>query len=380
MIVLSIGSDRKIFEAGSAARERMIEYGTLFTELHIIIFSLAEHNLKPEKISDNVWIYPTNSKNRFRYPFDARNVFLSELGAVKPDVITTQDPFESGLAGWLITRRSQTRLHMQIHTDFLSPYFARSSRLNFIRVRMASWLLPKADAIRAVSDRIRQSLSRIDRSLVAKTTVLPIHTDISVFTDAPITADLHKRYPQFSFIILMASRLTQEKNIGFAFAVLRDIVLKHQNVGLVIVGDGPDKRYLQGLALRYHLDRNAVFEPWQPSLASYYKTADVFLTTSLYEGYGLTLVEAAASGCPIVSSDVGIVSTIVEEGRNGFICDIKNKESFTEKIIAMIENPELKNSLKQTAERMAHEKVGEPRSEYLAKYKAMLESALVARR
>jgi putative flippase GtrA len=47
-------------------------------------------------------------------------------------------------------------------------------------------------------------------------------------------------------------------------------------------------------------------EPWCDDPASYYKTADCFLITSDYEGYGMTIVEALAAGCPVVSTDVGI--------------------------------------------------------------------------
>jgi glycosyltransferase involved in cell wall biosynthesis len=376
MIVLSIGTDRKIFEDGSAPRLRMIEYGTLFKELHIIIFTKAGSGFEPQQLSDNVWIYPTNAKHKFSFPFAARKVFKKQLSQVKPDIITTQDPFETGLAGWLIKRVSGAKLHIQIHTDFMSKYFMNGSHLNRIRVMLAYWLLPKASAVRAVSDRIRQSLTVIDASLPEKTVVLPIYTDTDIYKNAPLTLNLHKQYSQFSFIILMASRLTAEKNIGFALNVMRDIVIKHPEAGLIIVGDGPEKRYLQALALRYHLDRNVVCESWQPNLASYYRTADVFLSTSLYEGYGLTLVEAAASGCPIITSDVGISRQLIEENVTGYVCDVNDASSFVEKILMLINSPSKQQTLRSQAQAAADKKVSLPKSEYLRLYKEALEKTL----
>ena len=47
-----------------------------------------------------------------------------------------------------------------------------------------------------------------------------------------------------------------------------------------------------------------------PTLISYYKTADLFLNTSLFEGYGMTLVEARAAGCKVVSTDVGVAREV----------------------------------------------------------------------
>ena len=64
------------------------------------------------------------------------------------DVVTTQDPFECGLAGFLIARIFRARLHIQIHTDVMSPYFANESTLNRVRVLIAKFLIPRASGIR----------------------------------------------------------------------------------------------------------------------------------------------------------------------------------------------------------------------------------------
>lgn len=375
MIILSIGTDRRIFESGSAPRARMIEYGKLFKELHIVIFACKDLGLKAEQISENVWIYPTGSSSRFLYPLDAAHLVGDHMKDIHFNVVTAQDPFETGLAGWLISTKLGIPLHLQIHTDFMSKYFRRGSILNRIRVRIAKFVLPKATEIRAVSDRIRDSLARINTKLAAKTKVLPIYSDVDRFKYAPVTVDLHQKYPDFRFIILMASRLTHEKNISLAMQILERIIRKHHDVGLVIVGEGPDKKYLQELALRHNLAHNIAFEPWQNDLATYYRSADVFLTTSLYEGYGLTLAEAAASGTPIISSDVGIASRLIEDGKNGFICDLSDTSRFYEKLVALIEDKNLLDELKENARRAASGKVSETKDSYLEKYKNMLEDA-----
>jgi glycosyltransferase involved in cell wall biosynthesis len=347
--------------------------------MHILVYTLVDQHYVTEQISDRVWIHPTNSVFKWAYPFSALRIFKKELSDFKPHVITTQDPFETGLAGFLISKRVHTKLHIQIHTDFLSRYFTYNSVLNYIRVIIAKWLLPKAHAVRAVSLRIKKSLARIDPSLPARTSVLPIYSDISVFKQVQTAVDLHKKYPHFSRIILMASRFTQEKNIGLALSLLRDVVGKYQNVGLLIVGEGPEKHYLEGLVLRYHLDRNVVFEPWQQNIHAYFASADIFLTTSLYEGYGLTLLEAAVSGCPIISSDVGIATTIIEQGVNGFVCDITDQSSFTHALTLLLEKPEAYDAVKKNAQKYAAEKIAESKDQYMETYKTMLEEAVMAR-
>ncbi|MDP2676458.1 MAG: glycosyltransferase [bacterium] len=173
MKILTIGSDRKLFEEGSDVQNRIIEYGTLFDELHIIVFTTRyqKHGVrfKNTKVGDNVWIYPTYSRNKFFYIVDAvhigKRIFRTMHFRQGHDCISTQDPFEAGLAGWFLKRASHISLQLQIHTDFFSPYFGRESVLNRIRVRIATFLIPRADGIRVVSKRIKESLeSRIPPS------------------------------------------------------------------------------------------------------------------------------------------------------------------------------------------------------------------------
>ena len=67
MKVISIGTDRKIFEDGSFVRERQIEYGKLFEELHLIVFTPNNVKFQDQKLSPNVFIYPTKTRLRFFY-------------------------------------------------------------------------------------------------------------------------------------------------------------------------------------------------------------------------------------------------------------------------------------------------------------------------
>src|SRR3989344_1163711 len=137
MKVLSIGSDRNIFKEGSAVRARMLEYGRLFEELHIIVFvnrfKINDLGFKVKKvqISKNIWVYPTHSLSRWFYVFDAIRIGKSIIEKARNDfVVSGQDPFECGLAASRIAHLFTVPLHIQIHTDFLSPHFRSASLLN----------------------------------------------------------------------------------------------------------------------------------------------------------------------------------------------------------------------------------------------------------
>src|SRR3989344_3338129 len=299
MKLLMISTDSKVFEQKSAVRARMISYAAKVEKLLIAI--IGQGQFPPSQINQNFRIISLN-----------RIIALFWHPKEDFNLVTSQDPFENGLIAWFLSKRLRAKLELQIHTDFLSPYFTKYSFLNKIRLILAKFLLPKADKIRVVSNRIKDSLITNLRIPESKIEVRPIFVDTENIKNAPITVDLHKKYPQFDKIILMASRLTREKNIGLAIKAMREITKKRSKIGLLIVGTGSEERKLKLQATSYKLQANIVFEFWvnQETLSSYYKTCDLFLVTSLYEGYGMTLVEAQATGCPIISTDVGVAREV----------------------------------------------------------------------
>ena len=378
--VLMISSDKNIFKDGSAVRERMAEYGKLFHQLHIIVFTKIFQKFKAGKISDNVWVYPTRSWSRWLYPFDAVMVAKSEFGKFLPkiiNIISTQDPFETAIAGSWLAKKFKIPLQIQAHTDFLNHYFLKESLLNKIRIIIAKYSIKKADRIRVVSDRIKKSLIlNFGDGFESKIDILPIFADTEKLINTPAIFDVRKKYPQFSFIILTASRLEKEKNIILAIETMKEVVRNYPKAGMLIVGDGREKNKLKRLVLNYGLENNIIFEGWQTDLISYYKTSNIFLSTSIYEGYGLTIIEALSCGCPVISSDVGIAREIILEGENGFICPVGDKDCFMGKILDVINKPSLKINLSINSKAMISEKFIESKESYLSKYKQIMEKCL----
>src|SRR4051812_20787336 len=99
MKVLSVGTDRKLFEEGSSVRERQIAYAEKLGEIETIVFTTAKY--EPYRFS-TLSITPTNSASRLLYGFDAWRLAKR---MIKPDVVTAQDPFETGLVALFIARR-----------------------------------------------------------------------------------------------------------------------------------------------------------------------------------------------------------------------------------------------------------------------------------
>lgn len=342
MKVISIGTDRKLFEEGSQVFLRNLEYAKNMKELHIIVFAKKSLGLQ-NKVIGNLYLYPTNSSSRLQYIHDAfrigKNLFKNYKLKTKDSdnfVISTQDPFETGYVGYKLKKIFNIPLQVQIHTDFLSPEFGRGW-LNKIRLFLSEMVLSSADRVRVVSSVIRDSLIIKYPKMANNIDILPVFVDIKKIANTEISKDLKQEFPNFKFIILMASRLEKEKNIDTTLHSFKEVLKKYPHAGLVVAGEGSQRKKLETLSKSLQISNSVRFIGWQKDLISLYKTADLFLLTSKYEGYGMTLLEAGASGCPIVTTKVGLAKTdLFKDKENSRVCETFDVSCITDAILETI--------------------------------------------
>lgn len=393
LYVVSFSTDRKIFEQGSQVQMRMKEYAKLTEELHVIVLTQFMEGFKKIQIAPNAWVYPTATYLKWWYPMSAyslaKKLFFIDPNIVtdtdilrslaKINLVTTQDPFETGLAGYLTAKKIRTKLHLQIHTDFLNPEFSAESLLNKIRVIIAKFLLKQRPTVRVVSQRIRSSIYQklnLPPEKTPSVTVLPIFVDMARWRSAPESRFLHEKYPGFDLLLLMVSRFEREKKIELGVRLIEAALMKKPDVdiGLVIVGGGSEENYLKNLAVKRHVADNIFFEGWVEDISPYYKSADALLATSRYEGYGLIFAEASASGCPVITPDIGAVPELINRW-NGIVCAPGDEECLLNAILGLANDPAVRAHFVSSAREAAARLEPETKAEHLAKYKAMWEEA-----
>ena len=346
----------------------------------MVVFVLNKYGLKTVAIAPNVFIHPTNSISRWFFVFDAISLgkkIIRENKFVRGDsVVTCQDPFECGFVGWRIARYFRLPLHLQIHTDFLSPYFKTSFFQRF-RVFVAKFLIPRADFIRVVSLRIAESLKKSGLKLKNPARVLPIRVDVEKITSENSeneNSDLKKLFPQFKFIILMASRLTAEKRIGDALSAFAVVAKSYPYAGLVIAGSGPLRQTLENMAKSLAISEKVVFLGFRNDIFSLMKSANMFLSVSEYEGYGMSLIEAGLSRLPVLSTNVGVAGEILVHLKNSYICRVGDIACVKEGIKTLISDNALRIVLSQNLSEDIISRVPS-KEEYVRSYTALLEEA-----
>ena len=298
--------DPKIADPDSAVRARHREYGKFCEELSIIL--LAPSGKEERVVEGAMTLYTPGKGSRGGIKTWARflgDAIAEEYTEKGDGVVTSQDPFFVGYIAWQVARRAGLPLQLQLHTDIFAPEFYQESFKNKIRYWLARFLLARATGVRVVASKVKEQLVRRWHIAADKVSVLPVFVDVQQFQKQP-SFSLKEKYPEFGKIVLVVSRLAREKRVDRAIDVFARLHKQHPDFGLIIVGVGPELENLQLKTKNYQLETAILFAGWQNDLVSYYKGADALLVTSDYEGYGMQIVEALASGCPVVSTDVGI--------------------------------------------------------------------------
>ena len=351
MKVLFISNDPALFVPESAVRARMRAYASAIGTLHII--SRAPRGAVGETDGPLI-LHPLHAgplSSLMNLPKIARALILKE----GIEVVSAQDPFEYGWCANEAVKGTSAKLHIQVHTDFLSPWFVRSGVfrsmrihtpfLNGVRVKIARTVLPYAHGIRVVSERIRGSLLSVYKNEIPNPTVLPI----SVGTEVPDAVLLPEH--GFSFAFMTAGRLEPEKRIEDILMALGKIALNYPSVGLVIVGEGSERKKLEALVGKLQLSSRVLFMGEQGKNAwGLMRSAHAYVQASAYEGYGRTLVEAALAKIPIITTDVGIVGEVLKGYEQVLATPPGDTANLAAHMHAIIGDHQLRRSLAMNAE------------------------------
>ncbi|MEK7649549.1 MAG: glycosyltransferase [Patescibacteria group bacterium] len=304
MNVLMISADRSVFKKDSPFRERLMEYGPRIGHITVIAVGVKG----AEELTDRVRLIGMRGPTIFGSLYAAYRT-AKKIVDTNPAVwvVTTQDEI-TGLVGFRLRGVFGVSWRAEVHTDIMSSWYGKIFFTNKIRKLIFRMTIRRASCIRVVSDRIKKSLE--GRKF--------IHAPIVVVPVKPRSPLTHTSPPRERFF-LTVSRLTREKNIALAIVAFCEVAKTAQDVVLKIVGDGPERVRLERLATHLGIRNRVVFLGWQGDIGDSLAGALGVLSTSWYEGFGLSILEAMAAGYPVVTTDVGIVGETLKDGISGLV-------------------------------------------------------------
>ncbi len=180
-----------------------------------------------------------------------------------------------------------------------------------------------------------------------KVTVEPLSNgvDLTSFTPGKPSAKVLRRFhlDEKRQRVLYVGRVDPEKsisNVVMAFAEVHDQV---PNAELVIVGDGIDRSHLVDLVKSLDLEKSVKFlgRVMLPDIVDIYRASTVFATASETETQGIVLIEAAATGLPLVAVDAGAVRELCQNKKNGILCKPGDTSEMAKALVKILTDNEL---------------------------------------
>jgi glycosyltransferase involved in cell wall biosynthesis len=206
-------------------------------------------------------------------------------------------------------------------------------------------MLHRARRIIAVSHFTKKELTNYYKIPAGKIKV--IHNGVDTLKFQP-AADKRKIKQELGFnpddiAILSVGRLYARKGLFTLIESMPAVVKRFKNAKFIISGKGQsdEMHKLTNYAEKIGVKDNIIFTGYYPDkkLPKLYQAADMFAFSTFYEHHPFAVLEALATGLPVVTTWVGGIPETIESGKNGFLVEPFNSKQFSDKIIYLLEHP-----------------------------------------
>lgn len=150
-------------------------------------------------------------------------------------------------------------------------------------------------------------------------------------------------------VLGIIARLVEQKGHQFLIEAFSSAFREDHRLRLLIVGDGELKASLQNYVQAKNLDRVIFFTGYRDNIAEILDAVDIFVHPSLWEGFGLAILEAMAMGKPVIATNVSAIPELVEDGMTGFLVPVKDVNSLAKAITKLSSDEDLRKKFGENA-------------------------------
>ena len=280
-----------------------------------------------------------------------RNRISTEFKEFKPHILHLHDPLSLGMAGLVTAHRLQIPVALTLHQvpRFVSAYLpnvpALQSTVESGLWSYGRWFLQQCEKVIVPSYAIAEEIHSHD---IQRPDVISNGVDLHTFSPNPPDPGeretLCLRYgldPDLP-VVLHAGRLDMDKQVNL---VIRAAAQAINQVGaqLLIIGDGRQRDELIELCANLGIGKICHFPGFVETngdLPGLYRLAAVFVTASEIETQGLVILEAMASGLPVVAVKATCIPELVQEGVNGFLSQSGELEQMSAQVLRILMSPD----------------------------------------
>lgn len=145
--------------------------------------------------------------------------------------------------------------------------------------------------------------------------------------------------------VITVGRFVEQKDYPTAIKGMSDVMRKNPNVRFKIIGHGELESKVRDWVTEYNISDKTEILINPPDILHHLYEADIYLSTSLFEGTSNSIMEALDASLPVVATDVGDNNQLVKDGFNGFLTKTKDVEVLSNGIIKLAESKELRDKM-----------------------------------
>jgi glycosyltransferase involved in cell wall biosynthesis len=297
--------------------------------------------------------------------FPARQI-KKIMKAFKPDVVHVQVSDPIGLSVVSYARKMNVPVVTTEHNQpevFTEPLHMPKLIKKPVDAMLSSYFYSRQKKSDFVTMPTKQAIDNLilSRKKEFKVPVAAVSNgvDLSNFKPGKASDEIYEKYKIRKNVptVVYVGRVDPEKKVGLVVDAFSKVLEKLPEAQLVIVGDGVDRlRIEQNVKKLGALKSIRILgRVLQPDLYELYRVGDVFATASEIETQGIVLIEAAASGLPLIAVNAGAVSEVCITGKNGFLCEPKNVEQISDSIYNILSDKELQKKYSKASLEIAAE-------------------------
>ncbi len=212
---------------------------------------------------------------------------------------------------------------------------------------VVTFSINESDSITSVSENLKEETYK-NFPITKPIEVITNFVDVARFAKKPIDAFKRVIAPNGEKILLHASNFRKVKRVNDVINVFAE-VNKQIPSKLMMVGDGPERPMAEDLARQLGVADDVRFVGKQDQMEDIMNVSDIFLLTSEYESFGLSALEAMAASAIVISTNAGGLPEINIDGVTGFMADVGDVKTMSQKAIDILKDEKLLNIMKQQA-------------------------------
>lgn len=272
--------------------------------------------------------------------------FIKELIDWKPDVIHSQCEFFSYQFAAYISRKTGAPIVHTYHTLYEQyvTYVFPSQRIGaFLVGKLSKYRLRKAEALVAPTQKVEAVL----KNYGVRNPIHVVPSGIALDQHKERISEAERRekrsalgIPEDHIVLLNLGRLGTEKNLSELVEMFSIALSQNPKLTMLIVGDGPARKELEELSVKLGVADHVIFTGMvaPEEVHKYYQLGDIFVSASTSETQGLTYVEAAANGLPLLCRRDPCLDGVLVEGKNGY--EYEAEQEFCELLDTILSSPD----------------------------------------